>query len=320
MNKILKVLLYLLGGVVAIVIGFILFLEIRGIPSYEAKDPGFKVNATPEMVANGKKTFTLLCSKCHLDPATGAMTGKLMVDLPKLFGEIHSKNITQDKTNGIGSWTDGQIAYMLRTGVAKNGQYIPIYMPKFTHISDDEMGAIIAFLHSDDPWVKAQSTPNVESKPSLFTKFLCFVAFKPLNYPEKVIMAPDTNNKVAYGKYLATGKYECYQCHSKDFATNNIIDPEKSVGLFGGSNKLITMEGKVILSANITMDKETGIGNWTEEQFSKAVRFGMSPHGPTRYPMDPWSLLTEQETSAIYAYLKTVPNIHNQVSRALTEQ
>ena len=319
MKKVLIVLGSLVGLVVVLGIGFFIFITVRGIPSYEAKDPGTKVTSSPERIANGKKMVTLLCSKCHLDPATGKLSGQLVADVPPIFGEIHSRNITNDKENGIGKWTDGQILYLLRTGIRIDGRFTPVYMPKFVHLSDEDISSVVAYLRSDDPWVQASSSPNVECKPSWMTKFLCFVAFKPIPYPEKAIPEPDKTNKLAFGKYLTTGKYECYQCHSKDFAKNDIINPEKSEGFFGGGNALLTREGKVIHSANITMDKETGIGNWTEDQFKNALKSGITPHGTTRYPMDPWTLLTDEETSAIFAYLKTVPEIKNKVNRELTE-
>ena len=98
----------------------------------------------------------------------------------------------------------------------------------------------------------------------------------------------------------------------------NMEEPEKSGGYLGGGNPMLSPEdGKtVVYSANITMDKETGIGNWTEEQFIHAVRFGQRPDGkPLRQPMAPFSALTDEEASAIWAYLQTAPPIRNEVSR-----
>lgn len=79
---------------------------------------------------------------------------------------------------------------------------------------------------------------------------------------------------------------------------------------------MFTPEGKKIESRNITMDEETGIGSWTEEQFVKAVKTGVVPSGPAlRNPMQPYSALTDAEVKAIYAYLKTIPKIKNKVER-----
>ena len=43
----------------------------------------------------------------------------------KVFGEIHSANITQHTEYGITKYTDGELAYLFRTGILKDGQYAP---------------------------------------------------------------------------------------------------------------------------------------------------------------------------------------------------
>ncbi len=88
----------------------------------------------------------------------------------------------------------------------------------------------------------------------------------------------------------------------------------------GGNPSIKTPEGHSIVSLNITPDKETGIGNWTEEQFVKAVRFGIvDGQDALREPMMPYSQLTDHEAAAIYAYLQTVPAISNKVERTVIE-
>jgi hypothetical protein len=63
------------------------------------------------------------------------------------------------------------------------------------------------------------------------------------------------------------------------------------------------------------MDRETGIGNWTEEEFVKAVRFGQKPGSALRYPMLPRPELSDREVRSIYAYLKSIPPISNRVNK-----
>lgn len=71
-----------------------------------------------------------------------------------------------------------------------------------------------------------------------------------------------------------------------------------------------------IFSANLTPDNETGIGTWTEEKFIQSFRYGIKPGGGTnRLPMKPYNMWSESEAKAIYAYLRTVPPIHNAVNR-----
>ena len=142
------------------------------------------------------------------------------------------------------------------------------------------------------------------------------MAFKPLPYPTEEIKAPSIQDKVAFGKYLATGKVDCFGCHSPSFETMNIMEPEKTPGFFSGGNAMPDMEGVIINTANLTMDKETGLGNWSEQQFIEAVRFAKRPDGKAlRFPMQPFPEMTAEEASAIWAYLQTVPVIKHEVAR-----
>jgi mono/diheme cytochrome c family protein len=142
------------------------------------------------------------------------------------------------------------------------------------------------------------------------------VAFKPLPFPEKKVERPDVKDQLAYGKYVAHGLGDCFACHSADFKTMNVMEPEKSVGYLGGGNPTLDSDGKVVASANLTMDPETGIGKWTEEQFVKTLKTGIRPDGrPLRYPMMAMPELSDDEVKATFAYLKTVPVIKNNVDR-----
>lgn len=318
MKKIFRYLLYTIGIVISLLLIFVLFVQFRGIPTYEAKEAKVVVNSTPEKILHGKKLASMLCVKCHLNPETNQLTGKFLADAPKVFGEIYSKNITQSKEHGIGNWTDGQIAYLLRTGIRPNGTFIPPYMPKFNGMADEDIESILAWLHSDDPMLAESNAVPPQSEPSWFTKFLCTVAIKPLPFDGSPRVLPDTNDAVAHGKYLATFQLQCFACHSHDFAKNNDLQPELSEGFFGGGNPMLDYDGKTVMTANLTMDEETGIGSWTEEQFVKAVKTMQAPMGKTlSYPMEPYSMLDDQEVKHIYAYLKTIPKIKNRVARKM---
>ncbi len=92
------------------------------------------------------------------------------------------------------------------------------------------------------------------------------------------------------------------------------MEPEKTPGFFSGGNPMPDKEGAIVFTRNLTPDKATGIGNYTEEQFIKAVRFGQRDGKPAlRYPMIAFSALTDEEVSAIFAYLKTIPPIVHDV-------
>jgi cytochrome c2 len=316
MKKVLRYLLIFIGILLIIAGGFAAFIAIRGIPSYTAENINLKIEPTPERIEKGHKLATMLCANCHLNSNTGRLTGTQMGEVPQ-FGVIYSKNITQHPEYGIGKWTDGELVYLLRTGLKPDGTYLPPYMAKLPHISDEDLNAIIVYLRSDHEWVKATDIQQPPTEPSFLTKFLCNIGvMKPFPYPKEKIAEPDTTNAAAWGKYIATAQLECFSCHSANFAKNDYLEPVKSKGFFGGGNKMLNADGSYIYSRNITMDEETGIGKWTEDQFIKAVKYGQGPHGkPLRQPMMPYTLLTDGEVKAIYAYLKTVPKIQNKVDR-----
>ncbi len=313
--KIIKILLRALGVLVFLLVVAAVFIQFRGIPSYDTVDFDYSHTSSPEALVRGGKLVRTLCAACHMNGETGKLTGKQMLDAPKEFGTVYSPNITQDREFGIGDWTDAEIVYLLRTGVKKDGQYAPPWMAKLPHLADADMNAIISFLRSDDPAVAPDAVEDYPSEPSFLTKFLTQFAFTPLPLPDGPIALPDTANLVELGQYLAIN-LECYSCHSADFKTNNSLSPELSAGFFGGGNKPLNLEGKVIMTQNLTPDPESGIGKWSGEQFLKAVKYGQKEGEPAlRYPMLPQVFLTDHEVLAIYAYLKTIPPINNKVVR-----
>ena len=71
------------------------------------------------------------------------------------------------------------------------------------------------------------------------------------------------------------------------------------------------------ISDNLTSDKETGLGNWTDEQIKQVVTRGTRPDGSRMmpFPMDwaSFSTLTPQDLDALIAYLRTVPPVSNRI-------
>lgn len=316
MKKIIRVLLILIGIIALFLTIGASYIQIKGIPTFETPEIEFVVESTPEKIARGKKLSLLLCSNCHLNSETGKLNGKQMLDAPPEFGKVFSQNITQDKQYGIGDWTNGEIAYLLRTGINKEGRYTPPYMAKLPHMADDDIEAIISFLKSDDPLVEAAAVPDKPCEPTFLVNFLTNTVIGPLPYPDREIPMPDTTDKVSFGKYLAIN-LECFTCHSADFKTINFMEPEKTPGFFGGGNKPLNLDGKIMPTSNITPHAETGIGEWSKERFVKAVRFGiMEGEDALRFPMMPYTHLTEYEAESIFEYLQTVTPINNPVERA----
>jgi cytochrome c2 len=274
-----------------------------------------KVTSTPARIARGKQLTSIRCAGCHYDQKTDALTGVHMVDAPKEFGAIYSHNITQHATKGLGRYTDRELVYLLRTGIRRDGVFTGPFMQS-PNLGDEDLYSIIAFLRSDHPWLRPLDVDDRDWEPTFLAKLLMHVAFKPLPMPKQKIPVPPLSDQLAYGKYVIDGMADCFSCHSKDFKTMNVVEPEKSEGYLGGGNPTLDADGNPVYSANITMDPETGIGRWSEADFVRAVRTGVRPDGRAlRYPMMVLPELGEDELKAAFAYLKTVPVIRNAVER-----
>lgn len=278
---------------------------------FKTEKINYIAKANTAQLREGRKMTISSCAPCHYDPATKKLTGMKMHDLPKIAGVVYSKNITQDKDKGIAGYTDGELAYLIRTGIAKDGRLMS-YMQR-PNMADTDLEAIIAFLRSDDELVQPSNVEPPETHYTAFGKFGINHFPGPLEYPKKVIAKPDLNtDKIAYGRYLVDN-LTCYHCHSKSFFTVDEYEPEKSKRYMGGGNKLKDANGKKVLSPNITFH-ETGIGSWTEADFKKALKEGVTKDGYVLKPLMPrYTELSDAEISSIYAYLATIPKIKNKV-------
>ncbi len=320
MKRVLKFLGYALGGTVLLIAGTAAYFQIKGIPSFEPGVPAhlatLSVPRDSMSVAQGAKIGALLCKECHMNRETGLLTGMEMKELPPMFGKVVTYNITKDSVHGIGAWTDGELYYFLRTGMRKDGSWAPPFMPKFERVADDDLYAVIAWLRSDDPAVAPDPREYPKNDYNLVCRVLANTLFSAPPLPQKTIPLPDTTNQVEEGRYLANDLLGCFHCHSSDLLKVDDQIPENSFGFYAGGSEMKNMEGEIVRTANLTPDPETGIGWMTERQFIDAVRFGKNPRGGMlSAPMGPRPALTDQETAAIFAYLKTVPPIKNNVDR-----
>jgi mono/diheme cytochrome c family protein len=97
---------------------------------------------------------------------------------------------------------------------------------------------------------------------------------------------------------------DCVACHTADGGELN-----------AGGGRINTPFG-YMLAPNITPDPETGIGKWTEAEFYRAMHEGINRRGEEMFPTMPYDFytkVTREDVSAIFAYLRTVRPVHNQV-------
>lgn len=106
---------------------------------------------------------------------------------------------------------------------------------------------------------------------------------------------------ITRGAYLAIAA-DCGACHT---------DKKAGGAPLAGGPALVTPFG-TFYGPNITPDPSTGIGNWTEAQFKRALRQGINAHGDDMFPVFPFTSftnMTDADAGDLYAYLMSVPPV-----------
>ena len=275
----------------------------------------FDAKKKEQSFERGKNLVFTVCAGCHYDRDVNKFIGKSLNDLPKIAGHLYSSNLTNSKTYGIpANYTDAELFYLLKTGIAKDGYFMPYMMRPM--MADEDINDIIVYLRSNDAPVAAMDTSVGQTHINLVGRIGIRVASKPQPY-NKGVVKPDENNPIEYGRYLVA-VIGCYHCHSKKVLGLNYFDPEKSKGYLEGGIKLKDPEGKRLFGPNLTPDKKTGIGDFSKEDFIKAVREGIAPSGrKLSPPMGKFKSLTDKQVDAIYTYLKSLNPVHHDVKRRM---
>lgn len=168
----------------------------------------------------------------------------------------------------------------------------------------------------------------------------------PNEQPEPRPMSVPVNNKMSHEEQVKRGDYlvgimGCNDCHTPKVMTEQGPAPDFNRMLSGhpADEKIAPIANKSILrdyalfnmsltaavgpwgtsyAANLTPD-ETGLGNWNLEQFEKALKHGKSKgldNGRMLLPPMPWqnySLLSNDDLAAIWAYLQSIKPVNNVV-------
>jgi len=114
------------------------------------------------------------------------------------------------------------------------------------------------------------------------------------------------------GTYLVETITACANCHSpKDPKTAEVVEGMDYAGSFMAREEEFT-----VYAPNITMDVETGIGSWSDEEIIVAIRDGQRPDGSLVRPPMPspfYRTMSDNDARAIVAYLRTIEPVKNVV-------
>jgi len=242
------------------------------------------------------------CGNCHSPkgpdglPTEPGLTGGAAMSSPAF--EAYPPNLTSAPDSGLGRWSVAQIVTALREGRTPNGAVLRPPMPVafYRRMSDSDAQAIAAYLKSTVP--VENKVPQAEYKIAT-----------PTSYGPPLGVNPDIprEDPVAYGAYLGQIGH-CMLCHTP-LGSNGQQDYANRSGAGGRE-----VEG--IVSPNITPDKATGIGGWTDQEIKTALTTGTRPDGTQLAPPMPWYYfknMTNADISAITAWLRSLKPVVNAV-------
>jgi mono/diheme cytochrome c family protein len=243
------------------------------------------------------------CQICHTTEGGALYGGGRAFKTP--FGTLYSPNITADRETGIGGWSDADFIRAVHQGIAKDGSRLYPAFPyeSYTLLTDDDALAIKAYLFSL-PVVQARAPDNALAFPFNQRWLMAFwSAF--YNPDQRFRPHEDRGPEWNRGAYLAEGLAHCGDCHTPRNPGQALDNRRK----FGGT---VTQGWRAY---NITPDKASGIGGWSDDELAGYLATGHAAGrgaagGPMAEVVDvSLSTLAPGDIHAIVAYLRTIPAI-----------
>jgi mono/diheme cytochrome c family protein len=276
--------------------------------------PDAAAQPTREEIARGKYVFGAAAGcGCHTVPKQPLNAGGRKYDGP--FGTVYASNITPDPATGIGKWTDEQIITATRLGRRPNGErLIPVHpYTVFNGMTEPDLKDLVAYLRSVPPVNRATPAKKI-SVPLFESVFLpaWLATFAAVETPPKSA----ATSGVARGEYLTRAVAHCGECHTPRTMTMAVDNTR----FLAGNQKGKGPEGSAV--PNITPDRETGLGSWTEEQITDYLETGNKPDGDVSGGLmmeviqgssAGYKDLTKADRQAIAKYLKSIPGVKNRI-------
>lgn len=292
MKRVLKYLMIGVGGLLAVVVlaGAGLYTWSNGelaatvpLPTHE-----FTARSDSAAVPRGEHLVRSLakCVDCH----SNDLGGMAVIEDPA-FAVLYGPNLTTGRGGMLAGYSDAALERAIRHGIARDGRRLMV-MPsaEYQFLSDDDVGAIIAYLRTVAP----VDRDPVETKVGPIARALYFKGDLPLfstigvRHAEESVPAVPADSTEAYGKYL--GDIGCSGCHGATY----------------GGGKIPGTPPDWPPPANLT---PTGIGHYTYADFRKALTEGVRPDGSAINPFMPVAAtkqMSEVEFVAIWKYLRTL--------------
>ncbi|MBZ5856990.1 c-type cytochrome [Flavihumibacter profundi] len=321
MKKIFKFLGYIVLLLILFVAGILVYVKIA-LPSVGEPEK-LTIEYTPERIERGRylANSVTICMDCHstrdwtkfsgpITPGTLGQGGERFDQSVGFPGVYYSRNITPA---GISRYTDGELFRVITTGVTKEGRAMFPVMPyqHYGQMDPEDIKSIISYIRTLDP-IQKEVPESVSDFPMNFI-------INTIPAKANLQRMPSKSDPLAYGKYLVNSS-ACIDCHTQ-------VDKGKIIEemAFAGGREFKFKDGSVVRSANITPDRESGLGSWTEEMFlARFTAFSDSSYQPRTVSkgefntLMPWSMyahMNKEDLSAIFTYLKSLKAINHSVTK-----
>jgi cytochrome c553 len=299
MIRVLKWVGIALGSLIGLlVVAFVILMIIGGARASQKYDIAVETVIVPtdkEAIERGQHVAVIhFCTGCHTDN----LSGQVYFTVPGLL-TIPSPNLTAG-AGGVGSfYTDEDWVRAVRHGVGHDGRALWV-MPSagFSHLSDEDMGALIAYLKSVPPVDNELPERTFEpmGRVMLALGMVPPAAVDLIDHTASPVASVEPGVTVEYGAYLASST--CTECHGANL-----------------NGKPFGPPGQEMPTPNLTPGGE--LAAWSEEDFIQTLRTGVTPGGyqlnncPVCGPDSmPWRYLgqmTDDELKALWLYLQSLP-------------
>jgi mono/diheme cytochrome c family protein len=285
---------------IAAIIGVAIFGWLTAAPAALAPLPAY----TPDL-ANGLVAFNAGgCASCHAvpnQPDRLKLGGGLAIPSP--FGTFYAPNISPDKADGIGGWTEAQFVTAVTKGVSPQGtHYFPAFpYTSYAHARIVDIRDLFAYLKTLAP---VSGHARYHDLPFPFNIRRNVGIWKLMFFDDRPF-APDTSRSPQWnrGAYLVNSLGHCAECHSPRNFLGGIIAAQRFAG---GPNP--EGEGWV---PNIT---QKGISDWSVKDIDYFLETGQTPDGDSAggsmvRVIKNTSQLPASDRADIAEYLKSLPPV-----------
>ena len=287
--------LYILAGLVGVVaVGLaVLYIwsEVRMNRSLDVEVAELSIEATDKQLERGEHVAAIRgCRDCH----GPNLTGDVVLEDP-MAGRISAPNLTPAEGTPVESYKPEDWLRAIRHGVSPEGRRL-VFMPSYEYIDlgPRDLKALIAYLEQLKP--VESDVPVMRVGPILRLNYLTgvypLVAADVIDHSKPLEAAPEPGPTARYGEYLATG---CVGCHGPNFSGGPIPGVPPSWPP----------------ASNLTPHQETGLGDWSRQQFMETLRTGTLPSGRQmnnrHMPWQTTAAMTDMELQALWRFLMSLP-------------